>query len=106
MLPMCVCGSASLPHAAIGHCDAVLASHSLFTTSLALIQMMCPSGAGFLTSLDQLCDGQRDCDDGSDEVASFCASFNCTAVGRVSHARGEERLTTALHCIVLCCSPV
>ena len=38
-----------------------------------------------------LCNGVKDCSDGSDESSDSCRSFDCAAVNRVSARHGRAR---------------
>ena len=61
---------------------------------LSLTQATCPSGNGcapsYLSSNAFLCNGMHECLDGSDEDPTFCATFNCSADGRVGRALKED----------------
>ncbi|CAI7881597.1 unnamed protein product [Closterium sp. NIES-54] len=48
----------------------------------------CPGGTGCVRA-DKLCDGEFDCDDGSDDGYDFCLSYDCSSVGKV---RGRRRV--------------
>lgn len=41
-------------------------------------QVKCPSGKGSVMDVTSLCDGHKDCADGSDETVKFCSTFNCS----------------------------
>ena len=77
-------------------CMLPVVSHLLCSVSSAPVcdccrrccQMSCPSGTDCVQP-DQLCNGKQDCTDGSDEDPTFCATFNCSADGRVGRALKE-----------------
>ena len=63
-----------------------LASSLLIPLSLLLlmtVQSACPGDNGYCLPTFSLCNGVKDCPNGTDEDASFCSSYNCSSAGLV-----------------------
>ena len=64
-----------------------LASSLLIPLSLSLLlktlQSACPGDNGYCLPTYSLCNGVKDCSNGTDEDPSFCSSYNCSSAGLV-----------------------
>ena len=47
------------------------------------VQSACPGDNGYCLPTFSLCNGVKDCPNGTDEDASFCSSYNCSSAGLV-----------------------
>jgi len=56
----------------------------VFHWPLAPLQVKCPSGNQCMRPFS-LCNGVKDCTDGSDEDPAYCAASSCTDQSQVRH---------------------